>query len=311
MSTTKRSFGLGAVAAAIVALAAILFSNLEATKGLLVYAQSKGGAPAMIADLILNPAFQVVLVIVALSLGVSALREPHSPRGAVQNPGNDAWVDGLPLEKIYNRKFTNETVALDGRHFINPVFDNVTFFYQGTAPVFFENPTYVLHGGKTATRLASRNKVVTMTMKIHDNLLRANGVAFSAVEFGPDAPLDAPRQIVPAARLEPIKDRTFEKQRIEIDGKSFQNCSFEDVTLVYKGLAACEFTDIRLSGTTELYTNNPAIMLYNHLYQSLLNRPNVTESDFISIDEAGKISRVSKTLGPASTTDGTPKATGD
>jgi uncharacterized membrane protein len=106
---------------------------------------------------------------------------------ASKTPGNDAWTDGVPLEKIYNRRFHNETVVLDGRHFINPVFDNVTFFYQGTGPVFLENPTYVLHNGKMASRLASRNKVITMAMKIHDNLLKAGGVSTYVLNLGPNA----------------------------------------------------------------------------------------------------------------------------
>jgi hypothetical protein len=109
------------------------------------------------------------------------------------NPGDNAWDDNFKFERVYNRKFANESVSLDGRHFINPIFDNVTFFYQGTAPVFMENPTYLLHNGKMESRLASRNKVVTMTMKIYDNLAKAAGVPAYILNLGPEATFDAPK----------------------------------------------------------------------------------------------------------------------
>ncbi|HUZ72258.1 MAG TPA: hypothetical protein VMU87_04675 [Stellaceae bacterium] len=111
----------------------------------------------------------------------------------LENPGNDAWEDNMPLMKIYNRKFVNETVSLDGRHFVNPVFDNVTLFYQGTGPVFMENPTYILHDGKMKSRFASRNKVITMAIKIHDNLLKAASVQTTLMTLGPEATFDAPK----------------------------------------------------------------------------------------------------------------------
>jgi hypothetical protein len=101
-----------------------------------------------------------------------------------------AWDDKAPLEKIYNRRFSNETVALDGRHFISPVFDNVTFYYEGRGGVFLEDPTYTLHDGKMGTRLASRNKIVTMTMKLEDNLHKASGCPGYTINLGPDGKLD-------------------------------------------------------------------------------------------------------------------------
>jgi hypothetical protein len=109
------------------------------------------------------------------------------------NPGDDAWDDEVKLERLYNRKFVNESVSLDGRHFINPIFDNVTLFFQGTAPVFVENPTYIVHNGKMGSRLASRNKVITMALKIHDNLLKAAGVPVQTLNLGPEATFDAPK----------------------------------------------------------------------------------------------------------------------
>src|SRR5713226_1520698 len=39
---------------------------------------------------------------------------------------NLAWEDNKPLERVYQPHFTNQTVNVDGKNFIDPVFDNVT-----------------------------------------------------------------------------------------------------------------------------------------------------------------------------------------
>jgi amino acid transporter len=106
---------------------------------------------------------------------------------------NVAWDDKAPLERIFNRKFVNETVVLDGRHFISPVFDNVTLYYEGMGGVFLENPTYLVHDGRLGTRLGSRNKIVTTTMKIEENLFKAGGCPSYNLNLGPDATFDAPK----------------------------------------------------------------------------------------------------------------------
>jgi hypothetical protein len=76
-----------------------------------------------------------------------------------------AWDDTRPLERIYSQTFQNETVRLDGRHFINPTFDNVTFEYEGKGGVQLDNPSWVKHEGWNF-RLGSKNKVVTMAMSL-------------------------------------------------------------------------------------------------------------------------------------------------
>jgi hypothetical protein len=78
------------------------------------------------------------------------------------NPGDDAWEVHMPLQKVYGRRFENESVALDGRHYVN-------------------------------CRFASRNKVIVIALKIHDSLLKAAGVKTIVMNLGPEATFDAPK----------------------------------------------------------------------------------------------------------------------
>ena len=53
---------------------------------------------------------------------------------------------------------------------------------------------------------------------------------------------------------------------IEIDGKSFRDCSFENVSFIFHGTAPAEFLgNTKMSGSFSLDTDNPAIMLYAKL----------------------------------------------
>lgn len=70
----RKQHGLQAIGLGALALASIVFSNIQSTRDLLTAAQASGGLPKMIAELLLNPAFQVLLVLVALGLGLKAVR---------------------------------------------------------------------------------------------------------------------------------------------------------------------------------------------------------------------------------------------
>jgi len=102
-----------------------------------------------------------------------------------------AWNDNKPLERVYPQTFQNESVLLDGKHFIDPIFDNVTFFYQGTAGVQVDNPQFVHHQSGKFT-IASTNKVVTQTLIIENVLMEAGGCKTSAIDKGPNSGIFPP-----------------------------------------------------------------------------------------------------------------------
>lgn len=220
-----------------------------------------------------SPATLVVVGTVIL-----ILREFVFPKKATRiaiRPGDDAWQDSVPLEKIYGRTFVNETVELDGRHFVNPVFDNVTLFYRGTGPVFMENPAYVSDGGKMKSRLATRNKVVAMTLKIHHNLLQAAGVNASLLNLGPEAIFDTPKD-APAtfevheaihsrppehsdSNLQRVWGQTFKNQTVALDGFHYLHCTFDNVTFLYEGTASMGMTEVKFFGEIALGSTNESI----------------------------------------------------
>jgi hypothetical protein len=102
-----------------------------------------------------------------------------------------AWDDSKPLERVYPRTFTNETVVLDGKHFIDPKFDNVTFFYGGTGGVQIDNPKYRTPG---VVRMESNNKVVATTITLATNFAAAMGCNSGSTNMGPVAPSLPPEQ---------------------------------------------------------------------------------------------------------------------
>ena len=99
------------------------------------------------------------------------------------------WKADAPLETVYGstRPFANETVELDNRHFIDPVFDNVTFMYEGFGPFQLDNPT--LTGRFTVT---SHNGVVQKTMEIMHYVEIASGCKMGASWTEPSPASPAP-----------------------------------------------------------------------------------------------------------------------
>lgn len=63
-----------------------------------------------------------------------------------------------------------------------------------------------------------------------------------------------------------VSGHTYVNKSIEIDGKSFRDCSFENVSFIFHGLAPAEFLgNTKMSRGFSLDTDNPAIMLYAKL----------------------------------------------
>jgi hypothetical protein len=104
---------------------------------------------------------------------------------------NRAWDDNKPLQRVFDQTFTNQTVILDGRHFFNPVFDNVTLVYQGTGGIGIDHPRWILHDGQLTSRLTTKNKIVADTIVIYTMLERAHGCNVDVSHGGPQTVLDS------------------------------------------------------------------------------------------------------------------------
>jgi hypothetical protein len=64
---------------------------------------------------------------------------------------------------------------------------------------------------------------------------------------------------IPLNSLEQVTNRTFENETIDVDGKDFRNCTFTNVTLVFKGEKTSAFQFSLFLGTLHVVTNNPSI----------------------------------------------------
>jgi hypothetical protein len=73
---------------------------------------------------------------------------------------------------ILNRMFTNEDVQLDGYEYVNCTFENVTFYYNGTAASRMTNITF---SPNSTIRLMTKNPIIQQTMIIMDTLQKATG----------------------------------------------------------------------------------------------------------------------------------------
>jgi hypothetical protein len=98
-----------------------------------------------------------------------------------------------PLQQVYGaeRKFEDETIIVDGKHFIDPIFQNVTLVYNGTAPVAIDRGTFVM-----PIKMASRNEVVTQTMNLYRMFAQSAGCHIQGLTFGSDVQ-DVPEAVPP------------------------------------------------------------------------------------------------------------------
>lgn len=116
----------------------------------------------------------VALLITWMALGYD-IYDRHHPHYGSDPLSKYAWDDNKPLERIYSPVFTNETVVLDGKEFISPTFDNVTFVFNGTGGVRIDTPKWINHDGKLMVRFASRNHLVTSAISLYKMITEATG----------------------------------------------------------------------------------------------------------------------------------------
>ena len=75
-----------------------------------------------------------------------------------------------PLQRIWRQTYKNQTVALDGYHYVQCTFDNVTFMYEGTRPMEMTEVTFV-----GAIAIGSTNGPIKTIIGLAEMLHRATG----------------------------------------------------------------------------------------------------------------------------------------
>jgi hypothetical protein len=86
-----------------------------------------------------------------------------------------------------------------------------------------------------------------------------------------------------------IYGQIYRNQDVEIDGKRFDHCKFENVTFIYHALAPCDLLVCEISGSVLIKTDNDAAKGILKFVEALRALPNVTKFGIASIDSKGNI----------------------
>jgi len=88
---------------------------------------------------------------------------------------------------------------------------------------------------------------------------------------------------------ETVSRRQFMNEQVDIDGKRFYDCAFQNVQLRFHGTAPSEFVSgCTFTGSLRLSTDNGAAMHYAKLCQVFSSIPGLA-AEFVSADEKGNV----------------------
>jgi hypothetical protein len=159
---------------------------------------------------------------------------------------------------------------------------------------FFGSLGILLFIGWIILRLLYRSRIDRHKETI-EYLERENARLKSSSVTTPEQKVEPQRESVQDAfknpRWEIVSDHSFANQSLEIDGKSFRNCSFTNTTLTYSGTAPAEFQGCHypLRGSVTFDTRAPALMEYARLERYFRSLPNVRSIREAALDAKGKI----------------------
>jgi hypothetical protein len=93
---------------------------------------------------------------------------------------------------------------------------------------------------------------------------------------------------------EVMSRKSYLNETVEIDGKTFDHCSFTNVTLMYHGTASTSFLDSTFQGSLALRTDNVAAKGFGFLQSYLRAAPGVVSYTLGEIDDKGNIREIEK-----------------
>src|ERR1035437_6290532 len=83
--------------------------------------------------------------------------------------------------------------------------------------------------------------------------------------------------------------QSYRNEKVEMDGKKFDHCKFENVTLMYHSIEPAELLECQISGCTYLRTDNDAAMGFVKIEEALRHMPNFTMSGVAALDDKGNV----------------------
>jgi hypothetical protein len=88
-------------------------------------------------------------------------------------------------------------------------------------------------------------------------------------------------------RYATVRNHTFRNETVELDGKRFEDCEFENSTILFHGRAPTEIIDPTFKGSLQIASDDPAINNFIGLSELLRRFPHVAKFDCVVIDDHG------------------------
>jgi len=87
-----------------------------------------------------------------------------------KHPPNFSTTDwDRPLQKMFRRKYKDEVVELDGNHFIECTFENVTMRYQGRRPYMATKTQFIGTLPEISVKITSDNPLVGQIIQLFND----------------------------------------------------------------------------------------------------------------------------------------------
>jgi hypothetical protein len=127
-------------------------------------------------------------------------------------------------------------------------------------------------------------------------MIRKRGVPTK--QFTPAPQVDRLKWTMTEAQLTVIYGRTFRNEVVELDGKKFDHCFFDNVTFLYHALEPTAFFESRFNldqgKAYVLRTDNDAVKGFIGIQNSLTSLPGVSQTIVGNIDSFGNFTEAKK-----------------
>lgn len=84
-----------------------------------------------------------------------------------------------------------------------------------------------------------------------------------------------------------VRNHKFRNETVELDGKRFEDCEFENSTIMFHGHAPTEMIDAAFSGSLQIASDDPAINNFITISEVLRTVPHLAKFDCVQVDEQG------------------------
>jgi len=90
-----------------------------------------------------------------------------------------------------------------------------------------------------------------------------------------------------SAPIERIYSKSFLNQTVEIDGKTFDHCHFENVTFMFHGRAGWNFIQPTFQGSLAAATDNQSMLAFEQFHGYLSTIPGLKGTQLFDVDQNG------------------------